>query len=271
MNPLIFAFEFHFATAVAILVIFNLTFSYWTLKFYYTRDTPHRESLIDFFFAMALGVLVFFVVFGLSIVFTYFAFPNLQASLWLLNLQQSKFVVIFLIPVIEELLKASMYLYLDRKKDIRSPLDALTYGAIIGSGFATFENIMYGISTLISGNFTAALTLTGLRATALVVGHPLYTGLFAVGVAYKKAGIKQQKLPRIFISIFLHITWNLLVLLQFVIHIPLPFYVSFSISALVILAYSLILASEISTAKSIERKLLQMGIDPRINRFIIRT
>lgn len=87
-------------------------------------------------------------------------------------------------PIVEEIAKgAALYaIYKFMRHEFDGVLDGLTYGAIIGFGFAMTENFLYFIGAFSEGGFVDLTVLIFLRAVLFGLNHALYTGLFGIGL-----------------------------------------------------------------------------------------
>jgi RsiW-degrading membrane proteinase PrsW (M82 family) len=87
-------------------------------------------------------------------------------------------------PIVEEIAKgAALYaIYKFMRHEFDGVLDGLTYGAIIGFGFAMTENFLYFIGAFSEGGFVDLTVLIFLRAVIFGLNHALYTGLFGIGL-----------------------------------------------------------------------------------------
>lgn len=79
-------------------------------------------------------------------------------------------------PIIEELLKGGMLVWLSAKKKMGFFVEGVTYGATIGAGFATIENILY-----VFGNPEMTSLVAGMRGVSTALLHIGCTGM--VGAA----------------------------------------------------------------------------------------
>ncbi len=87
-------------------------------------------------------------------------------------------------PIIEEIAKgaALFAIYKFMRHEFDGVLDGLTYGALIGFGFAMTENFLYFIGAFNEGGFVDLTVLIFLRAVIFGLNHALYTGLFGIGL-----------------------------------------------------------------------------------------
>ncbi|QBI54999.1 PrsW family intramembrane metalloprotease [Streptomonospora litoralis] len=89
-------------------------------------------------------------------------------------------------PLVEESAKGAVLLILlwRRRYEIDSLTDGVIYGAMVATGFAFTENILYFLSSYLSeGAFGLGFTFV-LRGLISPFGHPLYTAMIGIGVAY---------------------------------------------------------------------------------------
>ena len=87
-------------------------------------------------------------------------------------------------PFVEEIAKGlALYaIYKFMRNEFDGVLDGLTYGALIGFGFAMTENFLYFIGAFSEGGFVDLTVLIFLRAVIFGLNHALYTGLFGIGL-----------------------------------------------------------------------------------------
>ena len=87
-------------------------------------------------------------------------------------------------PLVEEIAKGlALYaIYKFMRHEFDGVLDGLTYGALIGFGFAMTENFFYFIGAFSEGGFVDLTVLIFLRAVIFGLNHALYTGLFGIGL-----------------------------------------------------------------------------------------
>ncbi|MCI2417511.1 PrsW family intramembrane metalloprotease [Saccharopolyspora sp. K220] len=116
-------------------------------------------------------------------------------------------------PVVEESFKGALLLYLlwVRRHEIDGPTDGIVYAAMCGLGFALVENVLYYMQGL--GAETGEIWATVLiRGVVAPLGHPLYTAMTGLGVAYAAT---HRGVGRFFAvvggwcgAVFLHALWN---------------------------------------------------------------
>jgi protease PrsW len=119
----------------------------------------------------------------------------------------------FSAPFIEELSKglALGMLYLFFHKEFDGVLDGLIYGAIIGLGFAVYENFTYYVST---GSLGGVVLLTWVRGFLSGLGtHVTFTAITGIGFGLSRVlrrGWWRGLLPPLFLALamFCHFAWN---------------------------------------------------------------
>ncbi|RME62544.1 MAG: protease PrsW, partial [Caldilineae bacterium] len=87
-------------------------------------------------------------------------------------------------PLVEESIKGlAVYLiYRLLRREFDGVLDGLTYGALVGFGFAMTENFLYFVGAFNEGGFVDLSALILLRAVIFGLNHAFYTGLFGIGL-----------------------------------------------------------------------------------------
>ncbi len=116
-------------------------------------------------------------------------------------------------PFIEELTKgaALWVIFLFFKKDFDNVMDGIVYGALVGLGFAAFENFMYYART---DTLLSTFVLTMMRGVIGSVGsHACYTALTGIGFGLfrvMRKGALRWAMPPLFLglSMFTHFAWN---------------------------------------------------------------
>ncbi|GAA4913334.1 PrsW family intramembrane metalloprotease [Streptomonospora salina] len=89
-------------------------------------------------------------------------------------------------PLVEESAKGLVLLILlwRRRHELDSLTDGVIYAAMVATGFAFTENILYFLSSYLNeGVFGLGFTFV-LRGLISPFGHPLYTAMIGIGVAY---------------------------------------------------------------------------------------
>ncbi|GAB3486719.1 PrsW family intramembrane metalloprotease [Nocardiopsis coralliicola] len=89
-------------------------------------------------------------------------------------------------PVIEESAKGLVLLVLlwRRRYEIDSYTDGVIYAAMVATGFAFSENVLYFLTSYFEEGFFGLAFTFVLRGLVGPLGHPLYTAMIGLGVAY---------------------------------------------------------------------------------------
>ncbi|NOX62273.1 MAG: PrsW family intramembrane metalloprotease [Chloroflexi bacterium] len=100
------------------------------------------------------------------------------------SLAQTLYENAILAPLIEEAAKgAALYgIYRFFRHEFDGVMDGLTYGALIGFGFAMTENLFYFIDAYMTGGLIQLTGVYFLRTIVFGLNHALYTGLFGIGL-----------------------------------------------------------------------------------------
>lgn len=120
---------------------------------------------------------------------------------------------IYFAPILEELFKGMMLLFLFAKRKTVFLIDSIIYGAAIGSGFALFENVFYSYL-----NPDMELSVAIFRGLSTAIMHAGVTALLAVMLhllVSKEKNLYSFFVPAILPSIIIHILYNLLLLPPF--------------------------------------------------------
>jgi len=119
-------------------------------------------------------------------------------------------------PFIEELTKgiAVFFIFLLFKKEFDNVLDGILYGALVGLGFAWFENISYYVNAAASGGMADMVALAWARGVLSGIGsHATFTGLTGCAfglVRVMRTGFLRWLLVPLFWggAMFAHFMWN---------------------------------------------------------------
>ncbi len=186
---------------LGIVVFFTLV----TIYFYNRLDKYDPEPLSRLAFAYFLGIL--------SVI------PALiMSGIASVVVKDPYLLTVIVAPILEELAKAWMVIYLAKSDTFDGILDGLIYGAMVGAGFASAENFLYGLQFSFTSGITTGITLTFVRSLTQILGHPMYTGLTGAGVAaYKntteipihmRTSGETSKYNQLWKAILLHALWN---------------------------------------------------------------
>jgi RsiW-degrading membrane proteinase PrsW (M82 family) len=120
---------------------------------------------------------------------------------------------VFLAPVIEEALKGSaLLLLLSRRREIDGLTDGIVYASMAGLGFALVENVGYYLTAYGHDGVGAAVQLFVIRGLIDPLGHPIYTSMTGLGVAYaltRRGPARFAAIPLGYLgAVFLHGLWN---------------------------------------------------------------
>jgi len=122
----------------------------------------------------------------------------------------------FSAPFIEELSKgaAVLFIFLLFREEFDGVLDGILYGALVGLGFATVENVIYYFDAGYSGGGAEMVKLAWARGALGGIGtHAAYTGIIGCGfglVRVLRTGFARWLLVPLFwgLGMFAHFAWN---------------------------------------------------------------
>src|SRR5512138_2930940 len=135
------------------------------------------------------GSAKFIIYSGVWGIIAYFLAAQINPALIEHDIFTTNTVVRFAAPVIEEILKGLILLYLFRHPDFKYFLDGAIYGFAAGVGFAIFENFEY-----ISAHPSMALMLAISRVLSTNLIHA--TGSALIGIALGLARFNRHLLLR---------------------------------------------------------------------------
>ncbi len=124
-------------------------------------------------------------------------------------------------PFVEEILKGLgvMTLALIPAVRIRSSLDGLFYGIIVGAGFMVCENFLYTVGELINNPGNVGETLYGMILVRGIMGgaftHPVFSGLIGAAIGHTVTRTDSSLTRRVtilvttvIVSLLIHSIWN---------------------------------------------------------------
>lgn len=113
-------------------------------------------------------------------------------------------------PIIEEILKALILIYLVQRADFNYVVDGALYGFGVGIGFAIIENFEY-----VTGNPEIALTVAVARVFSTNLVHATASGLIGTALAYRRGDATWRGwaivLGGYLVSILIHMVFNTMV------------------------------------------------------------
>ena len=114
-------------------------------------------------------------------------------------------------PLVEESAKGMVLLLLlwRRRNEIDTFTDGVVYAGMVATGFAFTENILYFLSAFFNGSLIVTFAIRGIIAP---FGHPIYTAMIGIGVAYAatRPGFARLAAPVVgwVLAVLLHGMWN---------------------------------------------------------------
>lgn len=110
-------------------------------------------------------------------------------------------------PIAEEFAKG--YGVWRRRRVIREPEDGLIYGATSGLGFSATENLLYGITALVTLGLEASIVTIAIRSISSSLLHASATSLTGYGIARRVLwGPRYSFLPWYFAAVAMHSAFN---------------------------------------------------------------
>lgn len=114
-------------------------------------------------------------------------------------------------PMVEESAKGMVLLILlwRRRHEIDTFTDGVIYAGMVATGFAFTENILYFLGAFFDGSLVATFAIRGVLAP---FGHPIYTAMIGLGVAYAAMRTGAPRFLAPFggwvLAVLLHGLWN---------------------------------------------------------------
>jgi protease PrsW len=146
---------------------------------FYLADRYEREPVWLVVVAFLWGAIPAIVVSLIAEIMIGSPFVDMPGSI-----AQSLVEAVVVAPLVEEIAKGlAVYLiYRMFRHEFDGVLDGLTYGALIGFGFAMTENFFYFVGAFTEGGFVDLTLLIFLRGIIFGLNHAFYTGLFGMGL-----------------------------------------------------------------------------------------
>ncbi|WP_344496273.1 PrsW family intramembrane metalloprotease [Nonomuraea monospora] len=171
------------------------------------RLEPEPKLNLAFAFAWGAGVAI---VAGIALTL---AGQQLFARAGYTSAAVESIGTVVLAPLVEEALKGSaLLLLLRRRAEIDGLTDGIVYASMAGLGFAAVENVGYYLLAFGEDGPGAAVQLFVLRGLIDPLGHPIYTSMIGLGVAFALTSRSQARYAAVPLgyvaAVFLHGLWN---------------------------------------------------------------
>jgi RsiW-degrading membrane proteinase PrsW (M82 family) len=173
------------------------------------RLEPEPPRDLIFAFSWGAGVAVLGALILNTLGYEYLTLPRFGT-------EQGHFITAtFGAPLIEESLKGAVlfgFLWF-RRDEIDGLTDGIVYAAMVALGFAMMENVSYYMKAYDAGGTHQLEAVFVLRSVLAPFGHPLFTSMTGLGVAYaamKRDGIIRLLAPvlGLLAAMVLHGLWN---------------------------------------------------------------
>lgn len=182
--------------ALAVATLIPVGYLYWVSKrdFFETR----KVRFIQVCFAWGLAAYLLAYI--------------LQSNLIAMGVLTKAQVVRYSAPILEEILKSAILIFLIRRSDFTYFVDGAIYGFTVGIGFAIIENFEYVIF-----NPTTAMSLAMMRVLSTNLIHATASGLIGVALGYSRFERSSSRRRQanlvlgIILAMALHMTFNNLV------------------------------------------------------------
>ncbi|MCZ2120959.1 MAG: PrsW family intramembrane metalloprotease [Anaerolineales bacterium] len=143
-------------------------------------------------------------------IIAYFIAAQINPAIIHLGWASRETVIRVIAPILEEVLKALLLIYIIQRADFNFIVDGVIYGFGAGIGFAIAENFEY-----VSGHPSIALSVALARVFSTNLIHATGTGIISGGLAYRRSDLSWRSWVFILggycISILFHISFNTIV------------------------------------------------------------
>lgn len=189
------------------------------LKFWLKEDEKHPEPnrFIIRTFLLGIFVVPFAIIIQFIIHFFLLGSADLSKSVSLFN--PLAILVVILLPLIEEIVKFfAAYFGGISKKANNEPIDATMYMITAALGFSAFENVLFGLTPLINGQFIDFILNNNLRIIGAMLLHVASSGIVGIfiSLSYKKSKKIQIKnvVWGLICATLLHSLFNFLIIMS---------------------------------------------------------
>lgn len=197
----------------ALLILLCLIPSLLILVYVYVKDKIEKEPFSLLMLLFIGGVIAFVISFFISIVLKE-TIPFLKLNYMSMNILQIIFKFLIVISFVEECTKwIFTYITVWENKNFNYMYDSIVYSVFTSLGFATIENIFYGLSFSSYGLFPIII-----RGLCSVPSHAVF-GIFMgyyLGVSkhafYQKKNYNKYKFLSLIVPVLLHFFYNLLLI-----------------------------------------------------------
>ncbi|MHA2501895.1 MAG: PrsW family intramembrane metalloprotease [Candidatus Kariarchaeaceae archaeon] len=245
-----------------LLALVSLFFSLLVLHFYYRIDYHNSEPISEVIKAFLAGMLSPAISLPIYIFLSFIIGGYEDTTIAFINL-------VLVAPIVEESAKGAILFWFVRKKQLNGGLDGMIYGVAVGAGFAFIENIVYGMTTLLQGDFSGAITVVLVRGGFTFIGHPVYTGLLGWGIGMYQVGLLPSPYSRMSYSLGLHALWNFTNAIAFLVLRRQILWVI--LAGFVIVLLIMIMYIHFQQALRVERQLIEQGYYDNPDKFRIKT
>lgn len=182
--------------ALAVAIFIPIGYMVWVSK----RDYFETRKMLLIYACFVWGLIAYGIV------------SILQSNFIAYNLLTRDEVVRFGAPILEELFKGAILLYLVRRLDFTYFVDGAIYGFTVGIGFAIIENVEY-----VFANPDSALALAFLRVVSANLIHATASGSIGIALGwarFERADSSRRQLAllaSILVAMALHMAFNNLV------------------------------------------------------------
>ena len=173
------------------IIIFSISPTFFLLWYFYHKDRIEPEPKIYVLAVFLLGATV----------------SPLISTILSLPFAFSPYTPVLIAPIFEEASKLLAAYVPYKRKQMDGVMDGVVYGVAAGLGFATTENIIYGLSF--------GENVVFLRAIFTPIAHATFTAVSAVGLGLMAEKKVNTVLPFLVTAIVLHSIWNFFALIYF--------------------------------------------------------
>lgn len=171
------------------------------------RLEPEPPRMLVFSFLWGAGVAVLAALILNTVGGMYYAVPTFGAG-------GEYFTATVIAPVVEESMKGLVLLLFlwRRRNELNSLTDGIIYAGMVAAGFAFTENVSYFLTSFFESGFAGLAFVFALRGIISPLGHPIYTAMIGIGVAYVALNRGPLRWVALFFSwvaaVLLHGLWN---------------------------------------------------------------
>ena len=205
--------------AILISVIFGVVPAILWLKFWLQEDSKHPEPNRYIIRTFLLGIFVVPFTILAQFIIQSTILGTVDYAKLLPSLNPSAILILILLPLIEEIAKLCAGYYGGISKKVNDePIDATIYIITAALGFSAFENVLFGLTSIINGQITDFILNNNLRIIGAMLLHVASSGIIGIIISFSYKKTKKIQSKHVIIGLIcatvLHSLFNLFIMMS---------------------------------------------------------